>query len=185
MYDNRLQDVWEKPLTGVSAFACLKAAQFTAGLDHDAIEDVASSMDVVEVNDGTTTVGSQNLVITINGTNDVPTVTAGAPISIGWECVDRETLPVNDFEAQRPVRRACARLPRLGAGQRQDILLNAGVPLMDIQQRTEECDALRLDWQQSMGAVRARAFGIPMKPKAQKPKFHKRIWKRIVGRRSI
>lgn len=117
---------------------------------------------------------------------DSPSVTAGAPLSIGWQCVDCETLPVDAFETQRPIKRACARLPRLGAGQRQHILLDAGVPLVDIQQRIQECDALRLELQKSVGVARAKAFGLPFQvEQAQKPKFPKRVWKRLFGRRSI
>src|SRR5439155_1621272 len=52
-----------------------------ADLDFLRAGDTLKVTYAVQVGDGTTTSAAQNLVITINGTNDAPTITSGASAS--------------------------------------------------------------------------------------------------------
>ena len=82
-----------------------------------------------------------------------PSVSSGAPVAIGSECIDTRTFSVDDYEAARPPTRTSAEL-KMPPGIRQRMLREAGVSYVDLMQCVQVCDTMRFQLQQSVAEAK-------------------------------
>lgn len=82
-----------------------------------------------------------------------PSVSSGAPVAIGSECIDTRTFSVDEYEAARPRTRTSAEL-KMPPGIRQRMLREAGVSYVDLMQCVQVCDTMRFQLQQSVAEAK-------------------------------